>query len=118
LRTAATEADTAAAESKQRSAAIGKEAAAITTEPAAVEKAPDAAFDALERQETFSNLSMTAALGDALVHEEKAEAEAKSSFNSGDSHNKDQSAGGPGEKASTATSSNKSSDTKPDDSNH
>lgn len=99
-------------EAAQKSATIEKQPEAAAKEPVAAEKPPGEATQRPEDQETFSNLSMTATLGDALSQEDKAAAEAKMLSGSGDTHNRDQS-GTSGDKTSTATSSDKSSDPKP-----
>ena len=109
----------APSEIEKRSAVAKEQAAATQTESSAskpstaAEKEPDAATQPAEDQQTFSNLSMTATLADSLSAEDAAAALSKASSSSADAHNKDQ-AGTSGEKTSTATSSDKSSDTKPD----
>ena len=97
------------AASNQNQSAVGPGDSAVPN-PAATEKAPEAVAGHAQDDQTFSNLSMTATLGDALVQEDKAAAEAKSA---GDNRNKTQNAAGAGDKNSSAASSDKSTDPKP-----
>ncbi len=114
LVSAQTEANQKAAASNRPAAATTEKdsTAAAVKEPASVEKKTEETRQPADNEEVFSNLSTTATLGDALTQADAAATEAKSSASSGDSHNKDQSRA-PGEKASTATSSDKQSDSKP-----
>ena len=94
VRSAQTEADKNSAASKQQQTAIKKESgnAATSKDSAAAEKQPGDATQPADNDQSFSNLSMTATLGDSLVQQEKAAEEAKTT--SSDTHNnKDQTAG-------------------------
>jgi len=101
-----------AASNRQAATATEKKSAAAAKEPAAAEKPAEEATQPAESEAIFSNLSTTATLGDSLSQADAAAAEAKSLSSSGDTHNKDQ-ANTTGGKTSNATSSDKSSDTKP-----
>lgn len=110
LRAAGSAADKKSGAAQQPAAAVQKEPApALPKEPAAVEKGPDPTAEAepADNQSTFSNLSMTATLADALTAEDRAAEEAKSSSSSGATHNSTGQGPGTtntGDKASTATS--------------
>lgn len=117
LRSAPAATDKTATDSKKHAASNQNQSAAAPAEPAiqnpaASEKAPEAATGHAASDETFSNLSMTATLGDALVQEEKAAAEAKSFSSSEDNQNKNRNAAGGSDKNSSTTSSDKSTDPK------
>ena len=110
-------------QSRQQLAATEKEPT-VAKQPAAVEKQSSASSRPVEFQPTFSNLSTTATLADKLGESGvSAPADKGSATSSGssaatadgsDAQKKDQSGGSTDAKPSTTSSSDKSSDPKPD----
>ena len=109
----------APSETEKRSASAKEQASATRTEStasksgAAAEKEPDAATQPAQDQSVFSNLSTTATLADSLSKSDEAAAELPSSSSSTGNQKKNPADGTTNEKPS-ATSSDKSSTSKPD----